>query len=896
MPQFVSGWTDGGRVALVRREGDRVVVNRSRSRWEFFASGLNDTDREHLARDRRVSGVNVEGEYTRITCTDRGARYDVVRILKDAIDANPHSGVKLYETDVSPLRRLLSDNPNIEVDPDPRILFLDLEVDSRQSFEDMRNGKARLLTWAVEDLEGNQFSAVLQSDDDASERTIWHELFNVLDRYDCIVAWSGTWGGDTFDFSVMRNRTHTLGVRRNGGREILWNRWTWLDHLEVFKKYNFSSDDGGEAKTSYKLNHVAGFLLGEGKDNFDSSKTWEAWEAGGKERERLLKYNIKDTHLLRRIEEKTGFLSLHIAVCHICRIFPDTESLHATLQGDGFMLRLGSEYGYRFPSKPYYSKDKEFQKFAGAYVMPPKRTGAVDNVHVCDFAGLYPSIMRTWNMSPDTKIEDPSGASKVVKLPGRSTYFRNDVDGMFRIALDRLVAKRGEYTKAMKQHNPGTEKHAHYKRLSGAFKIVANSFYGITGSPFSRFFDPEIAEGVTQTGKWLLEQVIEHADAAGYDPFYGDTDSVFVAGVDEETFRAFVKNMNEKWSDLVAPLGVESHHIDLDFEKTFKRLIMVSAKRYAASYAMYKGRPAENDAKEVKGLEFKRGDSIRLAREFQREVVDLLLADGPLPKPIAARDVINKWRERMLYKPVELDDVKLSQALTKPLNEYAERPKADGTPGKQPAHVRVAKLMMDRGEPLGEGARVAYVMHRGEPAGVEAEPVPFDDADPAKLDRVYYWDKRLYPPTQRVLEHVYPQVVWKESTGAKKVRMLEQNGQTRLNFDAASQAPSEPTGRPKIRRRRRKGKAAIKAYIKADSPGDDDPVRSRLRLEALKAAMEANPGDTPIRLVIKIPNAEVEMTEIEGLKVATTEKALKALTRAIYPGNLIIPSDNPGQG
>ena len=886
MSGLISAWTDKGKVHLVQRIDDQIRVRTTPAKWAFFATGLDKSDRQSLARDPRVTAVIIEGEYTRIECQDRGARYAIVEALEEAARIQQDDSIRVLEADVSPLRRLMSDNPNLEVEPSPRLLYLDLEVDSRKTFNEMREGKARLLSWAAEDSEGKQWSGCLQSDDDSSERTIWNELFVLLNSFDCIIAWSGTWSGGTFDFDVIQNRSFNLGIKHRG-RDIPWHRWTWLDQLEVFQKYNFSSDDGGEAKTSYKLDHVANYLLGQGKSDFDSSRTWEAWHAGGEQRRQLLSYNVQDTHLLRMIEEKTGFLSLHLAVCHICRVFPDTDSLHATVQGDGFMLRLGSEYGYRFPSKPKWRKDQEHQKFAGAYVMPPKRLGVVDNVHVCDFAGLYPSIMRTWNMSPDTKIDspvDPEGAFKVVKLPGRSTYFRNDKDGMFRIALDRLVAKRGEYTAEMKKHSAGTEPHAHFKRLSGAFKIVANSFYGICGSPFSRFFDPEIAEGVTQTGKWLLEYVIEQAEKAGYDPFYGDTDSAFIAGVIEAEFKKFVQLMNDGWDALLAPLGIESHHIDLDFEKTFKRLIMVSAKRYAASYAMYKGKPATGDAKEVKGLEFKRGDSIRMARDFQLEIVDLLLADGPLADASKSREVIERWRELTLHGKLKLDDVKLSQGLTKPLNEYVQSYNKDGSLSKQPAHVRVAKMLMDRGEPLGEGSKVNYIMVKGDD---EAHPIPADDATIAEVDRVYYWDKRIYPPTMRVLECVYPQAAWKESTSAKKMRQREASGQIRMDLDP---------GKPRKRKRKRRARPVATVYMDTDPPDQADPERAQLRLEALKAAIEAHPGDMPIRLVFRWPGTEVETTELEGVGIDTSKNAIYAINRAIQPGNLAIPSDNPGQG
>lgn len=948
MANLVSGWTEGDRSFLVERAGDEIRIRNVPARWSFFVSGLDDSDRANLARDRRVSGVREEGRYTRVDCRNRWGRKDIVEIL-DRL-ARRTTGVEVLEADVTPIVRLLADVPSLQVDPDPRLGFFDLETDSRASFAAMKAGEARILSWALCGSEGETASAILEEDTDAAERRLIRGFIEAAERFDVLLAWNG----DGFDFPVIQTRAAALGLEV-GGKPIPWNRWCWLDALEVFKKYNQHSDGGGEQKASFKLDHVATYLLGEGKDDFDASKTWEAWEAGGEERARLLRYNVQDTALLPRIEAATGFIGLHLAVCHICRVFPDTHSLHATAQGDGFLLRLGAERGYRWATRPEFG-DNPPRPFKGAFVMEPKRLGAVDNVHVCDFAGLYPSIMRTWNMSPDTKVQGPGHAiqkgkpevrSGICQLPNRPTWFRTDVDGLFRIALDSLVAKRAEYTAEMKKFPAGTEEHERFKRLSGAFKIVANSFYGITGSPYSRFFDVEIAEGVTQTGRWLLENVIQEAQARGLDPFYGDTDSVFVAG-EAETMRALVAAMNESWRARVEPWGIAADapmHVDLDFEKTFRRIVIVSAKRYAGAYLVYKGKPALETAKpEVKGLEFKRGDTIRLAREMQSEVVHALLRPGPIPAAPEIRGIVDRYRNRVLSGDLALDDVRITQSLSKRVEEYVDRytsarcgcghdfggdgpdtaekcPSCNAVRSKvsQPAHVRVAQLLRERGEPLGEGARVAYVIV-GSAKTLEALPA----TDPGVLeraDRSYYWERRIYPATERILEHVYPQVKnWGESKVDRRQRVQEMNDQARLNFDAPAPAPTVLPGgrirvrktgkdngpqprvvvdengdtrevydnpadapRGRIRRKRQSAPAGIVFTImeKTSEATEDDGRRRRL-LEAVKAAIQAHPGDSPVTIRVAWAEGDLHRVKVEiptGLGMSRSLEARHALER-----------------
>lgn len=878
---IVAGWTEfhrgGDKIVIVIRDDDRVSLRRIPAKWSFFLRGIPDDDVRSLERDTRVRAMTKDGPFIRIDCRTQWDRRDLVGALQNYKERkNPDA--EILEADVRPLPRLLADNPKIQVSETPRLIYLDIEVDSRHSIPSQKEGRARMLSWAIADADGYSKADVLEEDDDEAECRLFERLFEELAAYDCVLAWFG----DVYDFEVIRERAEWLGVKpfKKG---IPWHRWTWLDHAAVFKKYNMASDQGGEAKSSFALNHVAGYLLGEGKIDFDASKTWEAWRD---DPEKLRAYNLQDTELLPRIEEKTGLIALHLAVCHVCRLLPDTNSLNATRQGDGFLLRLGAEHGYRWPTR---ERVENAEKFAGAYVMPPRRLGAVDDVHVCDFSGLYPSIIRTWNMSPDTKVapeffgklEVPYGQiepidsealeeSGTCQLPTRHTFFRTDEDGMFRIALDTLVAKRAEYQAAMKKEVPGTPEHARAKRLQAAFKIVANSFYGILGSPFSRFFDTEIAEGVTQVGRWLLHEVIEEAKKRGLDPFYGDTDSVFIAG-DVEEMKELVAHMNATWSDRLRPWGIGSDdpmHIDLDFEKTFSRIIIISAKRYAGRFIRYKGKDALPDAApEVKGLEFKRGDTIRLARDMQVEIVNELLGigkpfDTPLPKPKDIRSIFDRWKAKILEEELEADAVILSKSISKPINDYITRytsPKCGEckynfgstfltgpevcpdceTPRKKnspPQHVKVAAKMRDDGHEILVGNRIRYLMVRPDRDAKDRKPLPVPVYEPGAFERIsreYYWE-RVGKASARVLEQVFPDDQWFDLTPEKKHRELKRRQAefrgvvSDLPLFAAAGVEDLTTGKRtmKTRTRKKKTKGPTSQLSTADQGRIAEAVKS----------------------------------------------------------------------
>lgn len=993
--QLVSGWSDDQYVHLVERDGEELRYRKVPARWSAFFTGMGDRDRADLSRAPQVRAVSLDTHgYTRVDFTNRFERDSVVRKVEEAVKQRrvqslpgEFEEVRALEADVRPLRRLLSDSPHLEVSPNPHLVWVDLEVDPRRGFEEMRSGKARILVWSLYALVGGKeqlvAEQVLSEDSDDSEREFLGALYAALNDFDVVLSWNGYF----FDFPVLENRTNKLRVKNPAtGRPPVWNRWCWLDHMEVYKKYN-QAHESGEERASVSLQAVATHLLGEGKRDFDAKLAWEAWRAGGARRAELFRYGSHDTSLMPRIEAKTGFVALHLAVCHVTRCFPDTSSLRATEQGDGFLLALGAAQGFRFPTRQF--GEEENAPFAGAYVMEPKKLGAMDEVHVCDFSALYPSIMRTWNMSPDTLVL-PRDAERVrapkCKLPSREVHFRTDVRGLIPAALDQLQAARDRYSAEADKHPKGGPEQIYFFRLSSAFKIINNSMYGIVGSPFARFYDPTIAEGVTQTGKWLILHVAATMEATGrLQPIYGDTDSVFAQG-SGELFRQVVKSLNEGWPGMVGALGCQKSFVKLAFEKTFARLLLKSAKCYAGKFSLYKNELVGADKKpEVRGLEYKRGDTLRLARQMQWELIKLVLPDAlpqpPLPTVEELRQWVGTWRERVLSGELAPADVTLSKGV-KDFSEYKltytsskcsnklgtgkaarscgyefphgrelgphVRPDCPrcGAARKEsslPVHVRVAKQLQERGEQVTPGTRIEYLVVRGGEEGAAEDKmnaVPAGDSGVMeRLDRDYYWDKLVYPPTQRLLEVAYPKESWTDTVaqrrrvslavereankgkyedlplfdGGKQFEPVDlglahfnvlatAEGREPWTYPSADPQSVHPGGleeqvpapaHPAPRRRRpplmslHGAEEQLPLVLQLLVPEDGEAGLSRVEalLEALAAAARAHPGEVPVVVDIHVGGVATARVKTEA-RMSRSRESVAALQRLTTPGVL----------
>lgn len=801
MIDVTNAFVDGRDLVLLKHGVAGIEQERVPAEYSFFVktSELPAALEQSLRAARSVSFMRKEGkagEWTRIAWVDDWARRAQIYGRKDKASGIKYpspfqaQGIEIFEGDVDPVRRWFTDNDGRVAKPIRG--YFDFETDSRVPPRLAREGHARILSisLASED-EAKQWLGIAETFDDDGERKL---IYAWLDK---IREWGMTqllaWGGENFDFGAFAGRVERLGIRYDR-RAVLW-----LDHLLMFRRMNLNSSDSGAEKQSMALNSIAQAVLKEGKEEVPEvvakrwpgrslgSLAWELWEAGGEFRELLGRYNMKDTLLMCRIERKTGFAALFDTLCDVCKVLPDSRGLKPTKQMDGFMLRLGLERDYHFPTKFFSDDEEESKPFDGAFVMEPKESGILRDVHVADFASLYPSVIITWNMSPETKISGyypPSGpdaderenAEPWAWSPLTKVCFRQDVEGILPAALKVMLALRKEWSTKEASLPPGTPAAKEAKRRSMAYKVAANSFFGVVGASSSRYFDREVAESITQNAKWLILQTIAQAELRGMTVFYGDTDSFFARNVTKTGFGDFVAWANsEFYPRVLRELGCVANRVSLAYEKQFSLLAMLPVKkRYAGVFAHYKGSPGlpmplegedfddkRHSRPEIKGLEFKRGDAAVLATRLQERVIMALMRGDHDPKKHRGyvQDALKHIAEDIL--PVE--EIQVSKGINKPFAEY-HGVDANGREKPIPVHVKVAEEMIKKGGDLGEGARVSYVVVDGRD-GIKA--IPSHEYD-GECDRYYLWENTIYPATQRVLEACFPKEDW--DTGLASLR------------------------------------------------------------------------------------------------------------------------------
>lgn len=218
----------------------------------------------------------------------------------------------------------------------------------------------------------------------------------------------------------------------------------------------------------------------------------------------------------------------------------------------------------------YFSSDKS-KKLFGEFLNEENKYP----VSGLDFSSLYPSIIMTYNLSPEYMVFTETEASELVKEghqlhkiefmfndePQIAWSIRHDTFdgttllpgktkkkfGLYPHILKKLFDKRSEMKKNMKkfakrkevlekENGQDTTEYAqvcfNYNYINSkqkALKVFMNTFYGETGNKLSPFFVLGIAGGITSAGQRNIKMVADFVTKKGCRLYYGDTDSVYIS-------------------------------------------------------------------------------------------------------------------------------------------------------------------------------------------------------------------------------------------------------------------------------------------------------------------------------------------------------------------------------
>ncbi len=494
----------------------------------------------------------------------------------------------------------------------------------------------------------------------------------------------------------------------------------------------------------YNLNTIAKEMLGEKKLDVEYGEIPKLWNGSHEELQRLIDYARKDAELALRLLLEKELLGKFVELCKISGILLQDSFGGQSSRIDIMLLHEFKSNGHVMPARPDKKelakriKERKKKELKGAAVLEPKKgLHAEGCTLVLDFKSLYPSIMRTYNLSPDTLILEDDEDECTTASTG-SKYVKSSVYvGILPRVLTKLIEARARVKKQMAAAGTEQKKILNAKQL--ALKDIANSIYGYTGYTKARLYMLDVANTITAYGRENIEKtkkLIEENFSA--EVVYGDTDSIFLkTGItDLEEARAFGDAISKKISaDLPG-------HLELEFEKIYRTFLILTKKRYAGWKFVF-----DNEWKEeieMKGIETIRRDWCSLVSETMREVLDIVLKEGDINKGIT---FVRGVQEKLRKGEIPLEKLTVIKGITKSIASYE---------GIQP-HIELAKKMSNRNpsEAPKVGDRLGFVITRGsQMLSKRAEDPNYVEKHKIPIDSNYYLYSQLLPPIERIFDAV----------------------------------------------------------------------------------------------------------------------------------------------
>lgn len=594
--------------------------------------------------------------------------------------------------------------PEINFDPARvRIGYIDIETDSTGSFPNTREGlhEVQLITLRFRDAiyvlgfgptnifkTSNENVKYIAFDNEADMLKGFIDLWSSVDL-DIITGWNL----NLFDipYLVVRiNRIlgeeevkrlspyNRIDVREEFimGKEyplINLNGITILDYMDVYKKFGY------RILESYSLNYVSYAELGERKLNYSEySSLAELYE---KDPQKFTDYNIKDTNLVYRLEEKLGLLQLVMIMAYTAKM-NYIDCFSSVRSWDVLIHNFLYNKGKVVPS--YLSDTQKLRQIAGGYVKEPI-LGLHEWVVSYDATSLYPHVAIQYNISPEkylgkykkifTTDELLNGALEDKELrthlkenncciSGASVLFKQDSPGFIPQLMESLFAKRKEYKKKMiecdrKIHDANLsddeKQKASYDKskfnsLQMAFKILLNSGYGSLSNQYFRWYQDDLAESITLSGqlsiRWaektvndMLNNYLKKDEKKDFVAAI-DTDSVYVnfselvKGLETQkavnTLENISKNVitplfNKNFKTLMNLTNCKRQLIDMKREIIGDRAVWTGKKHYIINYWDKEGvRNSEPELK-IMGIESIKSSTPEVCRDKINEAIKIMM-------------------------------------------------------------------------------------------------------------------------------------------------------------------------------------------------------------------------------------------------------------------------------
>lgn len=309
----------------------------------------------------------------------------------------------------------------------PKTYFVDIETEIVDGFPKAEEAKSRILSFSIITPERKAIVLGLEDMDPKSIQKIeddTNEYFKDFDQdwefkyhkfnteYDMVYTFlmkflpkfpmMTGWNFINYDWQYIVNRCKRLqidinevgmtqSVDRTDSRPL---HIGILDYMQLYDKY----DRSVKVKESNSLDYVSSQVLNTNKIKFTGSLQ----DLYRDNFTKYIYYNVVDSVLVYYIDQKLKSMEVLLTLANITKM-PLYKASSPVAITEALMARKLAEQGMRIGTEQREDGQKDGQ-YVGAFVKEPI-VGYYEGISAFDFASLYPSIMRQFNISPDAYIE-----------------------------------------------------------------------------------------------------------------------------------------------------------------------------------------------------------------------------------------------------------------------------------------------------------------------------------------------------------------------------------------------------------------------------------------------------------------------------------------------------------
>lgn len=519
-----------------------------------------------------------------------------------------------------------------------------------------------------------------------------------------------------------------------------------LDYLELYQKFTYSASE------SYRLDFIAEKELGTGKVEMPGKTFYDNYT---NHFDTFVRYNAVDTVLVARLEEKMKLIELAFSLMYLYHC--NLQDIYRTVvPWEVFIYNHLTSKNIVVPPK----RNQLSKEYAGGWV---KATipGMYGWCLTFDFASLYPSIIRQWNISPETfkpaevdvLVENfltnddlaiaAAAAAREMNhtVAANGTMYDRTTKGFLAELMELTMVGRKVAKKEMllleneyQQTNNAAllPKIASLNMRQMALKISANSAYGAIGQPGFHYYDYRMAEAITLSGQLsdmhlankLNDKIntimgtvsVDYVIAADTDSIMLNVDPIVNKFCNGKPTDKIVKFLDKFSEDIIQPV------VQASVDELFRNMNcfdpVMGAKREAIAskalfrakknYAMYvhnsEGVDYPVPKLKVQGIEIVRSSTPQVCRTWLKECLALMFEKGELELRARFAEIKEAFFSAdpaAIAFPRGINDI----------DKYYDRDTIYKKKGAVPIHVRAALLHNEhtKNAPIQNGDKIKFI-------------------------------------------------------------------------------------------------------------------------------------------------------------------------------------------